>query len=88
MGHALIADLVAYQIAPAMLMPRPTAFQGANRKSPNASAPMNVIAIFFTLPATLVVSGSLKRVHTNVLWLIVRPSAQAATSVSCAPRRR
>ena len=77
------ADFVAYHMAPAMLMPRPTTFQGANRKSPKATAPMKVIAMFLTLPATLVVSGSLNRVHTNVLWLIVSPSAHAASSVNC-----
>jgi hypothetical protein len=36
---------------------------------------------------TLVVRGSLKRVHMKVLWLMVRPSTQLRPSVTCAQHR-
>ena len=78
-----MAALVAYQMAPAMLSPRPTTFHLAYLKSPNDTAPMSVMRMFLRLPATLVVSGSLYRVHTKVEWLIVSPSTQLRPSVTC-----
>lgn len=84
--HTLIAALVAYQMAPAMLTPSPTTFHLAYLKSPNETAPMRVIMMFFRLPATLVVRGSLYRVQMNVEWLIVSPSTVLSKSVTCAGR--
>ena len=85
--HTRSAALVAYHTAPAMLMQMPTVFHRWYRKSPKANTPTPVMSTFFRLPATLVVSGSLCRVHTNVEWLMVNPSAQLSTSVACAQQR-
>ncbi len=41
------------------------------------------MSTFFKLPATLVVRGSLYRVHTKVEWLMVSPRAQLSSNVAC-----
>ena len=45
-----MAALVAYQMAPAMLRPRPTTFHLAYTKSPKETAPISVIRMFLRLP--------------------------------------
>ncbi len=79
-----MADLAAYQMAPTMLIPRPTLFHTLKWKSPKANAPTIVMITFFRLPAVLVMMGSFILVHTKVEWLTVSPKMQLRTMDTCA----
>ncbi len=83
-----MADLAAYQMAPTMLIPKPTLFHTLKRKSPKANAPTIVMITFFRLPAVLVMMGSFILVHTKVEWLTVSPRMQLRTMDTCAGQAR